>query len=183
MIYDSLYEDFNENDNNGNVEDIFNSTPELSVEEEGVLKETLKDPNALFQAFLLDEISRMSDEEKKLFVNSEACDFLVNEGMLAKRNVLKLTKESDLERRIKVAALQIGKDKGDALYDQAIKYRALSKQKVAAIVKKYRTQAERAAKVAQKAYIRKNPITMKVIATPEKINKSNMFDTDRSETT
>ncbi len=177
-----IYESFFDGDYTDDVEDIFNASPELSVEEEGILKEELKDPNALFQAFLLDEISRMSDEEKSAFVNSEACDFLVNEGMLAKRNVLKLTKESDLERRIKVAALQIGKDKGDSLYEKALKYRALSKQSVAAIVKKYRSQAERVAKVAQKAYIRKNPITMKIVATPENIKKSNLFDTDRSET-
>lgn len=152
----------------------------LTHEEMTSLATELKNPNELFEAFLLDDICRLSDEEKAQFIQSEACELLINEGMLAKRNIMKLTKESDLDRRMKVASLQMAKEKGDRLYNLAIKYRALSKQHVAAIVKKYHMQAERLAKIGQKAYIRKNPISMKITSTPEKIDKGRLFDVDRS---
>lgn len=177
MILDSiLKEDFEVETPEVDESLVDDTDVELTPEEESALASELQNPDELFQAFLLDEIARMSDSEKAEFINSEACNLLIQEGMLAKRNIMKLTKESDLDRRIKVAALQIAKEKGDRLYDDALKFRALSKQKVATVVKKYRAQAERAAKIGQKAYIKKNPITMKIVATPEKINKKELFE-------
>lgn len=125
------------------------------------LDEELKNPNALLECFVIDEVSRMNDADRKAFLESENAEFLVTEGIIGKRTIMKLSKQDELFRRKKVAALQIAREKGDKLYDKVLKFRGLEKQAFALIMKKYGMQAERVAKISQKEYLKKIPIGSK----------------------
>lgn len=144
------------------------------------LEQELNDPNKLLACYVIDEVSRMSDEERAAFLESEQCEMLVTEGIIGKKTIIKLSKEDELFRRKKVAALQIAKDKNDKLYDLVLKYRSKEKEAFAMIMKKYGMTAERVAKQSQKEYLKKIPIGSKMTLSQ---NKNKLFgDVDRSTT-
>jgi hypothetical protein len=144
------------------------------------LDQELRNPNALLEAFLLDDLGRMHDEERESVIESAEMEMLVTEGMIGKRTLVKLSKEDDLFRRKKIICLQMAKEKGDHLYDEVIKYRMRERKAMGMIMKKYGYAAERTAKVGQKEYLKKIPIgsksTMRSIANPEGLTKNKVFD-------
>ena len=64
-------------------------------------------------------------------------------------------KESDLERRKVIAAIQMARAKGDPLFAKLVKHKLLFKQDRQKIVAKYGSRASKAAIVGQKEYIKR----------------------------
>lgn len=108
----------------------------------------------LLESFIYDEISRLSDEKRQEFVNSEAAQVMVEAGLIGKKTLVKLSKNDDLERRMGMAALQLAKDSNDILFDQLTKVRLKERELLDKINKKYEMKAAKAAKIGQKEYLK-----------------------------
>ena len=70
-----------------------------------------------------------------------------------KISMFRLSKQSDLNRRKIIAAIQMAKAKNDPLYTKLVKYQILRKQTRQRIIDKYGNMATRAAIKGQKQYI------------------------------
>lgn len=108
----------------------------------------------LLESFIYDEISRLSDEKRQEFVNSEAAQAMVEAGLIGKKTLVRLSKNDDLERRMGMAALQLAKDSNDILFDQLTKVRMKERELLDKINKKYEVKAAKAAKAGQKEYLK-----------------------------
>lgn len=118
----------------------------------------ITDQEALIEAFLIDEISRMDDEERNAFFNSDAYQALYEAGFI-KKNIVKLTKASDLARRTMIAALNKAKELGDPLWDQLRKNRIMEKKLLAKIKEKYFNSVKLSAKKAMDSFNRLHKAT------------------------
>lgn len=140
------------------------------------LDEDLQDNSAIMEAFLLDDLGRMSFEERTALIESSEMEMLINEGMIGRRSLVRLSKQDDLFRRKKIIAMQMGKEKNDRLYNEIIKHRMKERQAMGLLLKKYGTHAEREAKKGQKAYLKTSPITTKIVAGAQDLNYKKLFD-------
>lgn len=112
------------------------------------------DINALVETFYYDDLHRLSSDQIHEFCESEQAQALVERAVLRKPTLMRLSKEDDEKRRIKLACYQLAKDAKDPNWDKMLKYRALWKKYRALIFKKYAARATRIARIAQKNYIK-----------------------------
>lgn len=113
----------------------------------------------LIENFLYEDAMRLLTEaERKEFCNSSEAAALIQEGAIGKNTIVRLSKEDDLSRRIKVVALQMAREDEDTLWDQLYKNRLREKELLAKIVKKFGPKASKEAVKAQKAYLKLNPL-------------------------
>lgn len=115
------------------------------------------DMGALVEAFLIDDLTHNYGEEaiKEFCAPGGIGDALLEAKVLSnKRTMVRLSKETDLERRKIIAAIQMARGRKDPLYNKLIKYKLLLKQTRQKIVSKYGNKAARAALQGQKEYIR-----------------------------
>ena len=110
--------------------------------------------DALFEQMLIEECSHFSDEQMKMFLESDLCQQLITEGKMRKNTIVILSKKDDQARRRKMVAMQMAKDAKDPLWDKLKKNRVIERQLLGKIMKKYGTKAERTAKVQQKDWIK-----------------------------
>lgn len=151
----------------GNYEDI---------NESAILAEELKDKGSLMEAFLLSDLGRLDDETKASVLESTEMQVMINEGMIAKNSIVRLSKEDDLFRRTKIVSIQMAKEKNDRLYNDVIKYRTKERQAMGLILKKYGGKAGRIARIDQKEYLKTSPISTRIIAGPKNLNSKKLFD-------
>lgn len=124
---------------------------------------TLKNPDVLQEAFIYDELShRLTEEEKADFINTEAADMLIREGLIGKNTLVRLSKNDDLTRRVTMASYQLAKENNDPLWDKLVKNRVMERKLIGQIRNKYSGKSSRAAKVAQKEYLKTNKITSSI---------------------
>jgi hypothetical protein len=136
---------------------LFNNTKT----EENIMEMELQNPNELAEAMILDELSFLTDDQKEEFAVSEVCTELIEEGLLKRQSVVRLTRNDDLSRRMKLAAFQLAKERQDPLWSMLVKNRVKERALIGKIMQKYRGQAGKAAKVSQKTYIKgKLPLSM-----------------------
>lgn len=110
---------------------------------------------ALLELFLIDDISRGSDEEIARFCESVEAQALVEAGVLRKNALVRMnTLESDFNRRVKLTSYQLAKAAKDPNFDKLVKYSRLKKDYATKILDKYGAKAARIAKIAQKNYIK-----------------------------
>jgi len=128
---------------------LFGNTSLTSVEEENF------DLQEAVESFLIDDVMRMSSKQIKEFCESEQCAALVERAVLKKPTVMRLSKEDDEKRRIKLICYQLARDNHDPNWDKCVKYRALWKSYRAKIFDKWGNKATRLAMVAQREYIKK----------------------------
>ena len=114
----------------------------------------LVNPNELLESFIYDEVSRMSNEDRKAWLESDQCKLLQEKGIFRRNTLVKLSKTDDLDRRIGMAALKIAKDKNDPLFQKLAKNRIKERELLDAINAKYAAQAERAAKAGQREWMK-----------------------------
>lgn len=114
----------------------------------------LKNVGELLEAYIYDEVSRLSDEKRREFVNSEEAKVMVEAGLIGKKTLVRLSKDDDLERRIQMASLQIAKDSDDLLYSKLLKVRMQERELLTKINNKYENKATKAAKIGQKDYLK-----------------------------
>ena len=110
--------------------------------------------NKLLELFLVNDILKGTSEEIKNFCESEEAQILVEKQVLNKPTLVRLSKEDDLKKRIKITSYQLAKYAKDPLWDKLVKYNGLKKQYANKILTKYGNKAERIAKEAQKNYIK-----------------------------
>lgn len=119
-----------------------------------VMENELKNQEELLEAYIYDEISRLSDEKREEFVNSQEAQGMLEAGLISRKTLVRLSKNDDLERRIGMAAIQLSKESDDALYDQLIKVRIKERELLDKINAKYANRATRVAKIGQKDYLK-----------------------------
>lgn len=119
-----------------------------------VMEGELRDSNELLESYIYDEISRLPDDKKAEFINSEAAKTMLEAGLIGRKTLVRLSKEDDLSRRLKMAALQLAKDNDDVLFDQLTKNRIKERELLEKITNKYSNKATRVAKIGQKDYLK-----------------------------
>lgn len=127
---------------------LFGNTSLVGVEDNFNLDEAV-------ESFLIDDIQRMSSKQIKEFCESEYCQALVERAVLKKPTVMRLSKEDDEKRRIKLICYQLARDNYDPNWEKCVKYRALWKAYRAKIFDKWGNKATRLAAIAQREYIKK----------------------------
>ena len=126
---------------------LYGATPTESIEKIG-------NSNELLEAFFVDDILRQSSYDIKTFCESEEAKILEEKAVLKKPTMMRLSKEDDKKRRIKLVAYQLAKEANDPEFAKLKKYTALRKQSINKIMNKYGTKAAKIANVAQKNYIK-----------------------------
>lgn len=116
---------------------------------------SLENPNELLEAYIFEELNKLSDEDKKLFCASEEAKVMEEKGLISRKTIVRLNKNDDLSRRTKMAAFQAAKEKGDPLWDKLVKNRKKERELIAAISKKYANVAARNAKMGQRDFLKK----------------------------
>lgn len=116
--------------------------------------EKIGNSNELLEAFLVDDVIRQSSDNIKKFCESEEARILEAKNMLKKPTLMRLSKQDDFNRRVKLVAYQLAKEANDPYFAKLKKYTALRKECIAKIMAKYSTKAEKIAKVAQKNYMK-----------------------------
>lgn len=119
-----------------------------------VMENELKDTNELLEAYIYDELSRLSDEKREEFVQSEYAQSMLESGLISRKTLVRLSKNDDLERRIGMAAIQLSKEHDDVLYDQLVKVRIKERELLEKINNKYANKATRVAKIGQRDYLK-----------------------------
>lgn len=119
-----------------------------------VMENELKNQEELLESYIYDEISRLSDEKRQEFVNSQEAQGMLEAGLISRKTLVRLSKNDDLERRIGMAAIQLSKESDDALYDQLVKVRIKERELLDKINAKYANKATRVAKIGQKDYLK-----------------------------
>lgn len=109
----------------------------------------------LMGLFIVDDVLRGTQNDIKNFCESEEAKILMEKQVLNKPTLHRLSKQDDLKRRVKLISYQLAKDAKDPLWDKLVKYQKLKKEYAQKILNKYGKKAERAAKIAQKNYIKK----------------------------
>lgn len=110
--------------------------------------------NELLEMFVVDDVIRGDKAQIKTFCESEMAKVLQEKNVLKKPTMMRLSKEDDEKRRIKIAAYNLAKAANDPLWVKFKKYSALRRECSNKIVTKYGAKAERQAKIAQKEYIK-----------------------------
>lgn len=116
--------------------------------------EKIGNSNELLEAFLVDDVIRQSSDDIKKFCESEEARILEAKNMLKKPTMMRLSKQDDFNRRVKLVAYQLAKEANDPNFAKLKKYTSLRKECIAKIMQKYSTKAEKIAKVAQKNYMK-----------------------------
>lgn len=109
----------------------------------------------LEEQMLIDECMRMSDEERRAFLESEECQYLVEAGKMRKNTIVYLSGKDDLSRRTKMVALQMAKEANDPSWQKLKKNRIIERNLLGKIMNKYGAKAEKIARKTQKEWIRK----------------------------
>lgn len=108
----------------------------------------------LLESYIYDEISRLPDEKRQEFVQSEAAQVMLEKGYFRKNTLVRLNKEDDLSRRLKMACLQMAKDNDDPLWNKLTANRVKERDLLDAITNKYSNKAGRVAKMGQKEFLK-----------------------------
>lgn len=108
---------------------------------------------------IFDELSGLPDERKQEFINSNEAAQMIEEGLIGKNTLVRLSKTDDLSRRIKLAALQLAEDKEDKLFEKWQYFRSKVKEYEDKIADKYSMKSTRMAKIAQRDYLKNNKIS------------------------
>ena len=118
------------------------------------VEESFKDPNAVMEMFILDEVSSLPDEKIQEFCKPGGVgEALVEAGKFKRNTLVRLSKKDDLSRRETMVAMQMAKEKNDPLWRKFVKKTSERNELKAAIIKKYSTKAGRVAKQAQAEFL------------------------------
>lgn len=115
------------------------------------------DHEALVETYLVDLISQMSDEQRKVYYESDEFQNLLEAGVAGRRSIVRMNKQDDLTRRINLAAIQMAKEKGDATWEALRKNRVNERRLLDTIYRKYANKVRRDAIQSQKNLIKLSP--------------------------
>lgn len=139
---------------NDNVDDVQlepNANMEGSFAESGVIDEGAVTENAIVQ-----EVMMMDDASRKAYMESAEFQSLVEAGVIGKKAVVRLSKQADMDRRIHLLCLQMGKENGDADWEALRKNRIMERKLLNKLYKKYGNRVRRQAQMSQKRIVKLN---------------------------
>lgn len=153
---------FHSNNTFNEDEDVYTEDADILEEStlgdvEAVYGDGISDKRSLMEALIIDCLTRMDDEQRGRILNSTEFDQLSEAAGVGKRNIVRLNKMSDFERRVHLAALQKAKEVGDADWEALRKNRIKERQLQERIFKKYSNRVTRDVKVAQRNMEKINP--------------------------
>ena len=119
-------------------------------------EETLSESvvNDINEQLLVQECSTFSEEQLKMFLESDLCKSLCEAGKFSKRSIMLLSKQDDLTKREKLICLNLAREAKDPDWEKLKKNRIQERKLIANIVKRYRSKASKAAKIQQKDWIK-----------------------------
>ena len=133
---------------------------------EGVELTNEETENLMMQWFF-DEVAHMPEEDRKRLLESpemsEAREALMESGLINKTSIMKLSKESELERRNQLAVYALAKKDNDVNWQKFMRAQQMKKEAKEALNKKYNSKARMISKKTQREYIKKNKIGNYVI--------------------
>ena len=113
------------------------------------------DQQALFETLFIDYVNHMDDATRKEFLESAEVKALVEaKDGVARRTIVRLSKQDDYNRRIALAAMEKAKQANSPEWKKLKKAQRIRKAMIAAIVKKYGLQVKRNVITAQKALVK-----------------------------
>lgn len=115
------------------------------------------DHEALTETYLVDLISQMSDEQRKVYYESDEFQNLLEAGVAGRRSIVRMNKQDDLTRRVNLAAIQMAKEKGDPDWESLRKNRVNERRLLDKIYSKYANRVRRDAIQSQKNLIKLSP--------------------------
>lgn len=122
--------------------------PELTNEEFEAVK------NKVYECMMSEDLNKMSDEARSAVLESEEFEIIAEAKKFKKKTIVKLNAKDDLARREAQAAIIIAGERNDPLYDKLALNRVQEKKLLKMIQSKYRTQAKKAAREAQRDYVK-----------------------------
>ena len=125
---------------------LYGTTQLRSLEEMG-------NSNEILEMLFVDDILRGTSDQIKEFCESQEAKILEEKAVLKKPTLVRLSKQDDKKRRIKLMAYQLAKEADDAEWKKLKTYTMKRKECIAKIMNKYGTKAERLANISQKNYI------------------------------
>lgn len=139
---------------------------DIMLEDAPVLEDTAQSVvEATAASYLYAELAKLDDEARKEFVESAEAEALLEKAVLNKKTMVRLSRQDDMARRVKIAAYQLAKDKKDQLWTKLVLNRVKERQLIVKIVQKYHNAAVKLAKVGQREFIK---AASKVKALPNK---------------
>ena len=134
----------------------FNDEPiQEGFEDDGV--NGVHDADAMLENMIMLEASRMDDEQRKAYMESDEFQNLVEAGVVGKRSVVRLNRNDDMNRRIHLLCLQKGKEEGDADWEALRKNRIRERQLLDKLYRKYANRVRRDAVVSQRRIMKISP--------------------------
>lgn len=125
-----------------------------AVDEAAILESEGINVDEYLQECVYIEFSQLPDDKLKQFLESSECREMQEAGIIGKKTMVRLSKADDLTRRVKMAAIQIGKDKEDRLFKLWDKGTQMAKDAEEQLLQKYNMMATKLARVGQKDYLK-----------------------------
>ena len=126
---------------------LYDSNKVISLEE-------IANSNMFLEMMIVDDVLRGDEKSIKEFCESEAAKVLQEKQVLRKPTMMRLSKEDDQHRRVKLAVYALAKAAKDPDYKKLKMYIKGKKVMTAKLMKRYGTKAQKIANVAQKNYIK-----------------------------
>lgn len=115
--------------------------------------EEIANSNEILEMMIVDDVLRGTPEQIREFCESAEAKILQEKSVLKKPTLIRLDKEADAKRRVKLMAYQLAKEANDPEWAKLKNFTAKRKACIEKIMSKYGPKAERMAKIAQKNYI------------------------------
>jgi hypothetical protein len=136
--------------------DLSNDTQEID-ESFDDMSSGIIDEDLMLEAAIVQEVEMMHDDERKAYLESDEFQSLVEAGIVGRKTVVRLNRSDDMNRRIHLLCLQMGKEKGDSDWEQLRKNRINERKLLNKLYNKYSNQVRRNAVVSQKRLIKLSP--------------------------
>lgn len=107
------------------------------------------------EAIAYDDLSRQDSKTLREFCTSPQAQVLTEKQVLKKGTMMRLSKQDDEKRRIKLCAYQLAKADNNTNWKKMIYHRAEWRKYRDLVMKQYGRKATQLAKVSQKEYIKK----------------------------
>lgn len=128
---------------------------------------TNEETETLMMQWFFDEVAHMPEVDRKRLLESpemsETREALMESGLINKTSIMKLSKESELERRNQLAVYALAKKDNDVNWQKFMRAQQMKKEAKEALNKKYNSKARMISKKTQKEYLKKNKATNFVI--------------------
>ena len=133
-----------------------NSTP-LNFSDKSYVGQGVLDEEAVIEAAIVQEAMMMHDDERTAWMNSPEFQQLHEAGVVGRKAIVRMSKEADLDRRMHLLCLQMGKENGDADWEALRLNRIKERKLLDKLYKKYGNRVKRQAVMSQKRLVKLDP--------------------------